>query len=219
MRLADILNIGVINTLRMNYKYFGWDGVRHVYILASRRLRILRLDGEIVPLKALKKGSIWIGFDRAGIFDSKYERAMWQNAGTIYVAGKVNLGQGVRLSNSGQLHFGENMSILANSTVVCKKDIRFGDNILVSWDCLIMDSDFHKIYNKSGDGTQINEPQAISIGDHVWIGCRSTILKGAGIPDGSIVAAGSIISKEFEQKDTIVGGVNRVLAKDVFWEA
>ena len=52
------------------------------------------------------------------------------------------------------------------------KSINFGDDNLLSWDILMMDTDFHKII--SSDGEERNKPSAIDVGNHVWIGCRVT---------------------------------------------
>ncbi|MGK9369486.1 hypothetical protein ACSSWA_11350 [Melioribacter sp. Ez-97] len=37
----------------------------------------------------------------------------------------------------------------------------------------------------------MNEDKPIQIGNHVWIGCWSVLLKGTYIADGCIVGAGS----------------------------
>lgn len=44
------------------------------------------------------------------------------------------------------------------------------------------------------------------IGNDVWIGCNSVILKGVNVGDGAIVAAGSVVTKDVPPY-TIVGGV------------
>ena len=42
-----IFQIGILNTVRMNLYYFGWKGVLHAYIIASRSLKITELKGVI----------------------------------------------------------------------------------------------------------------------------------------------------------------------------
>lgn len=46
----------------------------------------------------------------------------------------------------------------------------------------------------------------IVIGENVWIGYDSTILKGVNIGDGAIVAAGSTVTKDVKS-NTLVGGI------------
>ena len=46
----------------------------------------------------------------------------------------------------------------------------------------------------------------ITIGNDAWIGCNVTILPGVNIADGSVVAAGSVVTKDVKPY-TIVAGV------------
>lgn len=46
----------------------------------------------------------------------------------------------------------------------------------------------------------------IQIGDNVWIGCNSVILPGVTIADDCIVGAGSIVTKSFLERGSIIAG-------------
>ena len=152
-----------------------------------------------------------------GIFDYKYERSMWQNEGCIVFQGKANIGQGTRIANHGLLKFGDNFSISANSSIVCSEKIFFGKDIMISWDVLIMDGDFHSIVDGiTGEKLNCNIP--ITIGNHVWICCRSTILKGTSVDDNNIIAAGSIICGKIDYKNTIISSNKRILKNNINWE-
>jgi acetyltransferase-like isoleucine patch superfamily enzyme len=67
-----------------------------------------------------------------------------------------------------------------------------------------MDSDTHKIYGKNLE--MINSDQEVKIGDKVWIGCRTTILKGSVIPDGCVIGAGSLVTGTKFTPDSIIIG-------------
>ena len=45
-----------------------------------------------------------------------------------------------------------------------------------------------------------------TIGDKVWIGCRTTILKGSVIPDGCVIGAGSLVTGKIFSPNTIIIG-------------
>lgn len=79
-----------------------------------------------------------------------------------------------------------------------------------------MDTDFHHIFV---DNEIVNSNQSICIGNHVWIGCRSTILKGVKIHNNCIIAANSNVVRSISHENVIVAG-NPAVVKKKFtnWE-
>lgn len=57
--------------------------------------------------------------------------------------------------------------------------------------------------------------QPVVIEDDVWVGTRATILKGVTIGRGSIIAAGSVVTKSCKPY-SIIGGVPAVILKERF---
>lgn len=106
------------------------------------------------------------------------------------------------ISNSGNLTIGDNFNISANSKIVCRNSITIGRDCLLSWDCLLMDSDWHLIYNELSE-EHINSDKAIVMENHIWVGCNTIILKGAEIPKDCVIAAGSIVSGKLTAANTI----------------
>lgn len=97
-----------------------------------------------------------------------------------------------------------------------KKEIRIDDYVNIGGDCIIMDSDAHnldwrirdslKMFNcKESLDTHTAKCAPIHIGSHVLIGTRCIILKGVTIGDGSVIAAGSIVTKDIPA-NVIAGG-------------
>lgn len=82
-----------------------------------------------------------------------------------------------------------------------------------------MDTDFHKIMNREGE--IINTPKSISIGNHVWIGCRNTILKGVTIGNDNVISADSTITRSISEERCIIAGHGKdmkIIKKDIEWE-
>ena len=52
----------------------------------------------------------------------------------------------------------------------------------------------------------------ITIGDDVWIGCRSMILSGVSVGQGAVIAAGSVVTKDIPPY-AVVGGVPATVIK------
>ena len=197
--------------------YFPLKVAATLPVLVCFRTRISEMHGEVILPEHAKTGTVRIGFGGVGIFDEKRSRTMWQVNGTVVFKGRAAIGHGSRISvNRGAtLEFGDHFCITAESHIVSSKGIRFGDDVLMSWQCLVMDTDFHKIWS---GGTRVNENKEIVIGNHVWIGCRNTILKGVHIGDGCVIGAGSNVVKSIDATNAVVGGnPAHVLKQDIRW--
>ena len=95
--------------------------------------------------------------------------------------------------------------------ITCKTTVTIGERCAISWDVLITDTDYHRL-----DGAAETAP--VTIGNHVWIGARATILKGVTIGDGAVVAAGALVTRDVPA-GALVGGVPAsVLRENVTWE-
>jgi acetyltransferase-like isoleucine patch superfamily enzyme len=94
--------------------------------------------------------------------------------------------------------------------------IRIGRDCMISSQVYVSLSDIHPIYDRA-TGARINPAASVEIGDHVWLGLRSMVMKGSRIGDGAVVAAGALVSGEVEP-DCVVGGAPaRVLRRGVVW--
>ena len=93
-------------------------------------------------------------------------------------------------------------------------NISLGENVMISWDDLIMDSDFHQIHTE-GKTKSISE--SIEICDNVWICCRTLILKGCKIPEGCVIAANSTIGKKYEEDNCLIS-TRGIIKKNISWE-
>ena len=216
--MAWLYLLGLPNTLYFNFKYLKFDDAIKLPILVSHRVYLREMGGRVRLDASATFGMVRIGFGNVGIFDQQRSRTIWLVSGLVIFKGIANIGHGSKISVSGIgiLTIGDQFSMTAESQVVCEKAITFGNNVLISWENLFLDTDFHKIKT---NGLTTNLPKEIVIGNHVWIGCRCTILKGTYIGDEIIVAANSTLSGRFDQNHTIVGGnPAKVVKKQVTWE-
>ena len=58
----------------------------------------------------------------------------------------------------------------------------------------------------------------IKIGDHVWIGVNSVILKGVNIGDGSVIGAGSVVTRDIPARCLAAGIPARVIRSNIEWK-
>lgn len=94
--------------------------------------------------------------------------------------------------------------------------IEIGEDCMLSYDIEIRNTDSHKIYDKNTN-KRINEGSSINIGNHVWLGMRAIILKGVTIGDNSIVAAGSIVTKDVKANTIVSGNPARQVKENKNW--
>lgn len=150
-----------------------------------------------------------IGFGSVGLYDKRYQRSVLQLNGTIKLHGnsKVCIGNGSRISigKNGCVTFGKNFINTAQMNICCIDSIVFGDDVVTSWDTLVMDTDWHCVRN-----VMTNEigccTKPIFIGNGVWLCTKSMVLKGSYIPNGCIVGANSLVNGCFEEENCLIAG-------------
>ncbi len=98
------------------------------------------------------------------------------------------------------------------------KRINIGKDCMFSHNVDIRNTDSHSILNDRGE--RINPSSNILIGDHVWIGIRSTILKGCIVPSNSVIAAQSLVTKSLKAHDNslIAGSPASVISTNIHWD-
>lgn len=124
------------------------------------------------------------------------------------------------LVEKANITFGNNFHGGNNLKVIARDSITFGNNILTAWDCTIMDSDGHTICDNNTN-TVINKSRPIIIEDNVWLGCNVCILKGTHIKANTVIAAGTLLSKELEEENSVYGykkGLLTQIKKSIFWK-
>jgi acetyltransferase-like isoleucine patch superfamily enzyme len=220
MTSFDFWNIvrSIPKSIRFNFHYFPFKTALKMPVVVSHRTYLRELHGKVTIPEDAETGSIRIGFGDVGHYDRKRSWTIWQVSGEVDFKGRASIGHGSKISVRGRLELGDKFNITAESTIVCAKEIRFGNDCLVSWDVLVMDTDEHPIYTKEGE--RINEDRPIVVGDHVWIGCKCMLLKGAELPDHTILAAGTALRSAFRGEEQIIGGnPPSILKRDVSWES
>lgn len=114
-------------------------------------------------------------------------------------------------------------SYIAHGVVInttCGLDI--GKNVMIGHQSTIMDYDGHPVY-VNGDEFENRQSYGgmsskIIIEDNVWIGFKSTILKGVKIGEGAIVGANSCVTSDVPAHSIVAGNPARVVKEGVRWE-
>lgn len=215
MKLTDFI-LALPKTLFFNFKYFKFKDALKLPIIISRQTKLHKTKGSISILSPLKTGMIQIGFGNVGIFDKKYSRTILEIDGEIVFQERAFIGHGSKISigKQGKVYIGNNVRSSAELTLVCQQEIVLKENVLFSWETLVIDTDFHHTIN-----TQTNERSKtchapIVIENNVWVGARSIILKGSYIPAGCIIGSGSVITKKKDiEPESLLAGNPAVIKK------
>ena len=216
IRILKFLSDVNFKTIYFNFKYLPFRQAIQIPIMVSKKVYLWQIGGQIKLDCPIRSRMIQIGYGDVGIFDKKVSRSIWQVSGTVVFKGRANIGHGSKLSVGGTLVLGNGFTITAESSIVASNRIEFGENCLLSWDTLIMDTDFHNVRDKLGN--ILNPSNPIIIGNKVWIGCRCLILKGASIPDNSVIGANSFVGKRLEKENALYGGQPaRLLKEEIIW--
>lgn len=128
----------------------------------------------------------------------------------------------VYIGNNTRLEIGDHTSIGGAQLILYSGEntnIKIGHDCMISTKVTIRTSDGHSIYKTGKDDSLANQPDDVIIGDHVWVGTRSEILKGSVIPSNTIIGAYSLVNKKFEKENCIIAGQPAKIIKEGYnWD-
>jgi acetyltransferase-like isoleucine patch superfamily enzyme len=140
-------------------------------------------------------------------------RTFWRP--NIENRGRIVLGERVRLNShwapielvsgpDGVIEIGDGVFINYGSMISARRRVRIGSNVMVGNFCLIADTETPGIEDPPG-GPSL-EPRGVEIGDGAWLAARVTVLPGARIGAGAVIAAGSVVAGDIPA-GAVAGGI------------
>ena len=123
--------------------------------------------------------------------------------------------------NNSKLEINRNTTIFKGYILINEDNnkVKIGEDCMISDDVKILASDSHSIIS-TDTGECINaHKRGIEIGNHVWLGMNSLVLKDTKIGDDSIVAAGAVVTyKKGENNIILAGNPSKKIKEGVTWE-
>ena len=168
-------------------------------IFASGNARIKLGEGVILIYEPMTQSSIIVA-NSAKLFINHHSR----------IEGEISL------RFEAVLTVGLRTGIGFNTSIVCDEHIEIGDYCLISNNVDIYDTNSHSLDHQKrrerieigypGGCSEIDKPNTdpIKIGNDVWIGKKSMILKGSTIGDRCIVGMGSKVTKNTYPHDSVI---------------
>jgi len=114
----------------------------------------------------------------------------------IFLGNRCALFDDVIISGVGELRIGDDTTIGHNCVLVPRERIEIGRNCMLAAFCYVLDVD-HEF-----DDTDVPIPQQglrikpVIIGDDVWVGAHTIILRGVQIGNGAVIGANSVVTRD-----------------------
>lgn len=116
------------------------------------------------------------------------------------------------IMNTGHISVGRNCWIGRNLTVHGNGSVIIGDNCDIAPDVMFLTGG-HRIGDAARRAGQ-GETYTITVGNGVWIGARSTMMKNISVGDGAVVAACACVTADVPE-NMVVGGVPAATIKEL----
>jgi len=117
---------------------------------------------------------------------------------------------------------GSNVFIGGGSQLTAVKSIIVEDDVLISYECLVTDSDNHSLrYSKRKhdlrdwiagrhDWSKV-ETAPVHIRKGAWLGARVIVTKGVTIGEGAVCGMGSVVTKDVPPYTVVAGNPARII--------
>lgn len=136
-----------------------------------------------------------------------------QGKGTLHCSGRMILNDDVMIQSKGKLTFGDNLGVNSYSRIIAHEAIEIGDDVTIGQMVSILDHDHH--YELKGEKLELDgyDTAPVRIGNNVWIGDKSTVLKGVKIGNNVIVGAHTLVNKDVPDNCVIGGSPFKILKR------
>jgi acetyltransferase-like isoleucine patch superfamily enzyme len=110
-----------------------------------------------------------------------------------------------------QLSIGDDFGMTGGS-IVCAQSVSIGSRVTVGCNSVIADTDFHPLDPDARQADMLAGATApVVIEDDVFIGMQCLILKGVMLGAGSVIGAGSVVTRDVPPRAIVAGNPARVI--------
>ena len=152
-------------------------------------------------------------FDRFGTHCAIGRRVRFWGPVRVFIGNHSGLFDDVIVSGVGEIHIGDRSTVGHNSVLVSRERIEIGNDCMLAAFCYVLDVDHEFADTKTTIREQGLRIKPVIIGNDVWVGAGTIILRGVTIGDGAVVAANSVVTKDVSPH-AVVGGIPAKVVKD-----
>lgn len=157
---------------------------------------------KMVILKLWRGSKVNIAFP---VLISPSTEVSVDKGGVLSIGKRISVRNGSRITvrNNGRLTIGNNFYMNTGCLISAHDSISIGNNVEFGPGVLVYDQD-HDFRAEGGLQAKKFKTSPVKIGNNVWIGANSIILRGTTIGDNSVIGAGSIIKGEYASDSVII---------------
>jgi acetyltransferase-like isoleucine patch superfamily enzyme len=123
-------------------------------------------------------------------------------------------GHMVKSENKERIKIGDNVSIGNNSFISANNNIEIGNNVILSAYVFISDHDHgFRDMKKNLNEQPLTEGSFVRIGDNVFLGVKSSVLKNVTIGERAVIAANAVVTKDVPAYSMAAGNPARIIKK------
>lgn len=224
-RIEFLLSTNWLNlllTIYLNFRSFPFLQAIRLPIFVYGSPRIYNLVGSMkMTCKKITPGMIKFNYVMPGAPNCTSGKSEINNEGTILFNGRGEIGTGtkIRVALGATLKIGNRFKITDMCNVGCLNSIVLGDDTWIVHRSQIFDSNYHFIEDLNTRKIP-KMTKYVVIGKRCWICNSVSVCAGAVIPDNTIVASSSLVSKDYSNIPpySLLGGVPaKVIKVGVRW--
>lgn len=198
----NMLKYPVLNGIYIPFKIYIKSSIiirKNANIKMKGRLTIGNSDKKSAQI-SLQKVNLYFGYNSS-----------------ILLGKSISIGPGINIivKDNAILKVGDGTYFTSDLHLEVINLIDIGSDCAISWGVTIIDEDHHQVLPEKLNDQRLKN---VKIGNHVWIGCNVTILRGTQIGNNCIIAAGSIVKGVFPDNVLIGGNPARILKESINWK-
>lgn len=201
-------------SIYFNFHYLPFRQAIRLPILLYKP-RFYDLKGTLKLVGEVKYGMIKLGYPAVSIYPNS-GIVIENHGGIIVFNGSCSIGNNSSISvgEKGYCEFGERFCASTTLRLICYHKVIIGDRCLMGWNCMIMDTDLHKLTKISGGSSK--GFASIRIGDNNWFGNGCLIMKRTETPDFCTISARTILNgKVVAPKYSVIGQKHEIEVKAI----
>ena len=178
---------------------------------------LYKMKGKIIIDAPIKHNMIRLGFHGGHMYPNNGIH-LTQEGGTTIFKGRCVIGNNsfiVQGKNS-TITFGSNFMASTSLKLISYKSVTFGDHTIMGWNCVVMDTNFHPLYDIEKQAFK-KAFGPINIGNDNWFASECRIMHSVSTPERCIFGLGSIVTNgsDFQPYCVHGGSPLRVISKNV----